>query len=239
MDSFSDHQSMTLEPTPPRREIKSFVKRIGRMTDGQKRAIADLWPRYGLDYTGTPRDLHAAFGNAAPIVLEIGFGNGEALFAAAHADPARNYLGIEVHEPGIGRVLKDAAAADLHNLRVMRVDAVDVLRHEIQTGALAELRLYFPDPWHKFKHHKRRIVQPAFVALVASRLAPGGLFHLATDWAPYAEHMCDVLEANPDFKNQLAPRQFSPRPPWRIETHFQKRGERLGHGVFDLLYERR
>lgn len=227
------------ENAPPRREIKSFVKRIGRMTAGQKRAIDDLWPRYGLDYTGTPRNLTAAFGNAAPVVLEIGFGNGEALFAAAKSDPARNYLGIEVHEPGVGRVLKDAAAADLTNLRVMRVDAVDVLRHEIADAALTELRLYFPDPWHKFKHHKRRIVQPAFVELVAAKLRPDGLFHLATDWAPYAEHMLDVLEASPHFRNQLGPRAIAPRPEWRIETHFQKRGERLGHGVFDLLYVRR
>ena len=223
----------------PRREIKSFVKRIGRMTDGQKRAIADLWPRYGLDYTGTPRDLASAFGNAHPVVLEVGFGNGEALFAAAQADPARNYFGIEVHEPGVGRLLKQADDAGLGNLRVSRHDAVDVLRHEIAPGALAELRLYFPDPWHKARHHKRRIVQPGFVELVASRLRPGGLFHLATDWEPYAEHMFDVLDASPAFRNELGPRQSAPRPDWRIETHFQKRGERLGHGVFDLLYRRR
>ena len=223
----------------PRREIKSFVKRIGRMTDGQKRAIADLWPRYGLDYTGTPRDLASAFGNAHPVVLEVGFGNGEALFAAAQADPARNYFGIEVHEPGVGRLLKQADGAGLGNLRVSRHDAVDVLRHEIAPGALAELRLYFPDPWHKARHHKRRIVQPGFVELVASRLRPGGLFHLATDWEPYAEHMFDVLDASPAFRNELGPRQSAPRPDWRIETHFQKRGERLGHGVFDLLYRRR
>lgn len=222
----------------PRREIKSFVKRIGRMTEGQKRAITDLWPRYGLDYTGAARDLASAFGNAHPLVLEIGFGNGEALFAAAEADPARNYLGIEVHEPGVGRLLKQADDAGLGNLRVSRHDAVEVLRHELAPGALAELRLYFPDPWHKARHHKRRIVQPGFVELVASRLQPGGLFHLATDWEAYAEHMFDVLDASPSFRNELGPRQSAPRPDWRIETHFQKRGERLGHGVWDLLYRR-
>jgi tRNA (guanine-N7-)-methyltransferase len=226
------------ENAAPRREIKSFVKRIGRMTEGQKRAIDDLWPRYGLDYTGAVRDLPAAFGDTHPVVLEIGFGNGEALFAAATSDPGRNYIGIEVHEPGVGRLLKDASASGLTNLRVSRHDAVEVLHHEIAPGALAELRLYFPDPWHKKRHHKRRIVQPAFAELVASRLVPGGLFHLATDWAPYAEHMFDVLEASPDFRNQLGPRVVAPRPDWRIETHFQKRGERLGHGVFDLLYRR-
>jgi tRNA (guanine-N7-)-methyltransferase len=223
----------------PRREIKSFVKRIGRMTEGQKRAIDDLWPRYGLDYEGKPRDLAASFGNVHPVVLEIGFGNGEALFAAAQADPARNYFGIEVHEPGVGRLLKHAAEAGLTNLRVSRHDAVEVLREEIAPASLAELRLYFPDPWHKKRHHKRRIVQPAFVELVASRLVPGGLFHLATDWEPYAEHMFDALDASPSFRNELGPRQPAPRPAWRIETHFQKRGERLGHGVWDLLYRRR
>ncbi len=229
---------MDMDDTSPRREIKSFVKRIGRMTEGQKRAITDLWPRYGLDYTGTLRDLASAFGNPNPVVLEIGFGNGEALFAAAKADPARNYLGIEVHEPGVGRLLKQADDAGLGNLRVSRHDAVEVLRSEISPAALAELRLYFPDPWHKARHHKRRIVQPGFVELVASRLQPGGLFHLATDWEAYAEHMFDVLDASPSFRNELGPRQSAPRPDWRIETHFQKRGERLGHGVWDLLYRR-
>ncbi|MCC6561953.1 MAG: tRNA (guanosine(46)-N7)-methyltransferase TrmB [Xanthomonadales bacterium] len=222
----------------PRREIKSFVKRIGRMTEGQKRAITDLWPRYGLDYTGAPRDLASVFGNPNPVVLEIGFGNGEALFAAAQSDPARNYIGIEVHEPGVGRLLKQADDAGLGNLRVSRHDAVEVLRNEITPAALVELRLYFPDPWHKARHHKRRIVQPGFVELVASRLAPGGLFHLATDWEAYAEHMFDVLDASASFRNELGPRQSAPRPDWRIETHFQKRGERLGHGVWDLLYRR-
>ena len=231
--------SESSESTPPRREIKSFVKRIGRITAGQKQALETQWPRYGLDYSGTPRDLAATFGNTHPVVLEIGFGNGEALFAAAKADPARNYIGIEVHEPGVGRLLRDADAAGLVNLRVSKHDAVEVLRHEITPGSLAEVRLYFPDPWHKKRHYKRRIVQPDFVEMIASRLACDGLFHLATDWEPYAEHMFDVLDASPSFRNELGPRQSAPRPDWRIETHFQKRGERLGHGVWDLLYWRR
>ena len=231
--------SESSESTPPRREIKSFVKRIGRITAGQKQALETQWPRYGLDYSGTPRDLAATFGNTHPVVLEIGFGNGEALFAAAKADPARNYIGIEVHEPGVGRLLRDADAAGLVNLRVSKHDAVEVLRHEITPGSLAEVRLYFPDPWHKKRHNKRRIVQPDFVEMIASRLACDGLFHLATDWEPYAEHMFDVLDASPSFRNELGPRQSAPRPDWRIETHFQKRGERLGHGVWDLLYWRR
>ena len=230
---------MSTDDTIPRREIKSFVKRIGRITAGQKLALEIQWPRYGLDYTGAPRDLAAIFGNDRPIVLEIGFGNGEALFAAAKADPERNYVGIEVHEPGVGRLLRDADAAGLANLRVSKHDAVEVLRHEIAPGSLAEVRLYFPDPWHKKRHHKRRIVQPDFVGMIAARLAPGGLFHLATDWEPYADHMFDVLDASPSFRNELGPRRSAPRPDWRIETHFQKRGERLGHGVWDLLYRRR
>jgi tRNA (guanine-N7-)-methyltransferase len=230
---------MTDNTNPPRREIRSFVKRIGRITAGQKLALETQWPRYGLDYTGTPRDLAGTFGNGRPIVLEIGFGNGEALFAAATSDPARNYIGIEVHEPGVGRLLRAADAAGLANLRVSKHDAVEVLRHEIAPGSLAEVRLYFPDPWHKKRHHKRRIVQPDFVEMIAARLTPGGPFHLATDWEPYAEHMFDVLEASPSFRNELGPRQRAPRPDWRIETHFQKRGERLGHGVWDLLYRRR
>ena len=230
---------MSTDDTIPRREIKSFVKRIGRITAGQKLALEIQWPRYGLDYTGALRDLAATFGNARPVVLEIGFGNGEALFAAAKADPERNYVGIEVHEPGVGRLLRDADAAGLANLRVSKHDAVEVLRHEIAPGSLAEVRLYFPDPWHKKRHHKRRIVQPDFVGMIAARLAPGGLFHLATDWEPYADHMFDVLDASPSFRNELGPRRSAPRPDWRIETHFQKRGERLGHGVWDLLYRRR
>ncbi|MBL0027806.1 MAG: tRNA (guanosine(46)-N7)-methyltransferase TrmB [Rhodanobacteraceae bacterium] len=225
--------------TPPRREIKSFVKRIGRITAGQKLALETQWPRYGLDYTGMQRDLAATFGNTRPVVLEIGFGNGEALLAAAKADPARNYIGIEVHEPGVGRLLRDADAAGLVNLRVSKHDAVEVLRHEIAADSLAEVRLYFPDPWHKKRHHKRRIMQADFVELVAARLAPGGLFHLATDWEAYAEHMFDVLDASTSFRNELGSRQSAPRPDWRIETHFQKRGERLGHGVWDLLYRKR
>ena len=225
--------------TPPRREIKSFVKRIGRITAGQKLALETQWPRYGLDYTGMQRDLAATFGNTRPVVLEIGFGNGEALLAAAKADPARNYIGIEVHEPGVGRLLRDADAAGLVNLRVSKHDAVEVLRDEIASGSLAEVRLYFPDPWHKKRHHKRRIVQADFVEMIAARLAPGGLFHLATDWEAYAEHMFDVLDASTSFRNELGSRQSAPRPDWRIETHFQKRGERLGHGVWDLLYRKR
>lgn len=223
---------------PKRREIRSFVLRQGRTTDAQKRAFDDNWPRFGIDYTGESRDPAATFGSAAPIVFEIGFGNGQALLASALADPGRNHIGVEVHRPGVGRVLNGAAAASLTNLRVYAHDAVEVLRHEIPDGALAEVRLWFPDPWHKKRHNKRRIVQPEFVALVAAKLSAGGLFHLATDWMPYAEHMLDVMEASLEFVNVAGPRAIVERPQWRIETHFERRGVKLGHDVADLLYRR-
>ncbi|MDZ4812855.1 MAG: tRNA (guanosine(46)-N7)-methyltransferase TrmB [Pseudomonadota bacterium] len=220
------------------RAIKSYVLRQGRLTDGQERALVNTWPQFGLDYLGAARDLDTAFGRNAPKIIEIGFGNGEALLAAAHADPTRDYIGIEVHRPGVGRLLLNADKAHMSNLRVYHHDAVEVLSNEIGDGTLSEVRLYFPDPWHKVRHNKRRIVQPQFVALVTRKLKTGGLFHLATDWAAYAEQMLDVMEAAPCLKNRLGPRAVSPRPDWRIETHFQKRGERLGHDVFDLIYDR-
>ena len=227
------------DPTPPRvRAIRSFVLRQGRQTDAQKRAFTDHWPRYGLDYTGTPRDFAAAFGRAAEVVVEIGFGNGEQLLFAAQNEPARDFVGIEVHGPGVGRLLNAAAAANLGNLRVYQHDAVEVLAHEVADAALAEVRIYFPDPWHKKRHHKRRLVQPAFVDLLCRRLAPGGRLHLATDWEPYAQHMWDVLEAEPRLRNVAGPRGAVERPSWRRQTHFETRGQKLGHGVWDLVYER-
>ena len=221
------------------RPIRSFVLRQGRLTPGQERALAACWQRYGIDYRAQPFNFERAFGRAADTILEIGFGNGEALLAAALADPGRNYLGIEVHRPGVGRLLMNAEKQAVSNLRVLQHDAVEVLEHCIVDRSLAEVRLYFPDPWHKQRHHKRRLVQAGFVEQIASKLRADGLFHLATDWAPYAEQMIEVLEASPHFINPLGPRVLAPRPAWRIATHFQKRGEKLGHAVFDLLYRRR
>ena len=198
----------------------------------------ELWPRHGVDYMGTPRNLHALFGRVAPSVLEIGFGNGDALLHAATADPSRNYIGIEVHAPGVGRALSGIELAHLDNVRVYRHDALEVLQHEIGHGALDEVRIYFPDPWHKKRHHKRRLVRPATVALIADRLRVGGLLHLATDWQPYAEHMLDLLDAEPTLRNRAGARGTVPRPEWRLQTRFESRGIKLGHGVFDLLYER-
>lgn len=224
--------------TSKHRAIKSYVLRQGRLTPGQERALAATWPKYGLDYQGRARDWAETFGRDADKIVEIGFGNGEALLAAAASDPTRDYVGIEVHRPGVGRLLLNANKLGLDNVRVYHHDAVEIIDNELVDASLQEVRLYFPDPWHKIRHNKRRIVQPQFVQKVARLLKPGGLFHLATDWAPYAEHMLAVMESASGFRNRLGHAGFSPRPEWRIETHFQKRGERLGHGVYDLLYDR-
>ncbi len=224
--------------TAGRREIRSFVLREGRLTPSQQRAMVDLWPRYGLDYTAQPLDLDAAFGRVAPRVLEIGFGNGNALLHTAAADPARDYLGVEVHMPGVGRALAGIDKAGLANVRVMRHDAIEVLRHAIAPDTLDEVHLWFPDPWHKKRHHKRRLVNPDNAALIASGLRVGGLLHLATDWEPYAQWMWDVLDAQPMLRNRAGPRGAVPTPPWRPPTRFEQRGVGLGHAVHDLLYER-
>ena len=225
------------KPTVPvRREIKSFVRREGRITTSQKDALETLWPRYGMDASGTgmPLDLAQLFGRCAPVVFEIGFGAGDALLFRAERAPEQNFIGVEVHRPGVGRVLNRAEKLGLNNLRVASHDAVEVLRDWLAPESLDELILEFPDPWHKSRHHKRRIVQPAFLALVASRLKPGGLFRLATDWVPYAEHMREVLDASADFEGgEVA------RPESRPVTRFEARGERLGHAMCDLLYTRK
>ncbi len=196
------------------------------------------WARYGLDYTAAPRDFAQTFGRDAPLVLEIGFGNGDQLHAAAAGDPARNYLGIEVHRPGVGRLLNAAARDGLTNVRVYCHDAVEVLREEIAPGELHEIRVWFPDPWPKTRHHKRRLVQPEFVALAASRLGHGGLLHLATDCQDYATQLLAVLDACPALRNTAGTAQYAPRPAWRSDTHFERRGRRLGHGVWDVLHRR-
>lgn len=221
------------------RHIRSFVLRQGRMTDAQRIALERDWPRFGLDWPRPAADPASWFDCVQPVVLEIGFGNGEALRAAALADRERNYLGIEVHRPGVGRLLRELATTDLRNAKVISADAFEVLRDGILPATLDELRLYFPDPWPKARQNKRRIVQPAFVDLVASRLRAGGRFHLATDWAPYAEWMRQVLDASPVFSNTADASGYVPRPEGRIETHFERRGLKLGHQVFDLVYVRR
>ena len=221
------------------RPIRSFVRRQGRMTTGQQAALERLESRYALDFLTGPIDPASAFGRVAPLSLEIGFGNGEALIARAQRQPEHNHLGIEVHRPGVGRVLMQIESLGLTNVRVMSRDAVEVLREQIPAGALSELVIEFPDPWHKLRHHKRRLVQPAFASLVVERLSIAGFLRLATDWEPYAEHMLSVLNATPGLLNLAADGRYVPRPESRPMTRFERRGERLGHAVFDLLFQRR
>jgi tRNA (guanine-N7-)-methyltransferase len=219
------------------RAVRSYVMRAGRVTDAQQRALLELWPRFGVAYGETELELAQLFGRPAPCTLEIGFGNGEHLAARAQAEPARNFLGAEVHRPGIGHLLRAAAAANLKNLRIIDHDAVEVLQHQIAPGALDEIQILFPDPWPKKRHHKRRLVQPAFASLAASRLRAGGRLQLATDWAPYAEHMSLVLDACPLLAAVVADGSAA-ETPGRAATRFERRGLRLGHQVRDLLYRR-
>lgn len=220
------------------RHIRSFVRRQGRFTPAQQRAFAEHWQRYGLAPEAGPLDPARVFGRSAPLVLEIGFGNGEQLLWSAANDPARDFLGIEVHRPGVGRLMNALASHNVDNVRLYNADAVDVLERCIGRASLAEVRIWFPDPWPKKRQRKRRLVQPDFVARLAARVAAGGLLHLATDWADYAEHMLAVLDASADWRNRAGPGHALERPPWRTETHFERRGRRLGHGVWDLLYDR-
>jgi tRNA (guanine-N7-)-methyltransferase len=231
----SDHN------TPrPRRTVRSFVLREGRLTTGQQRAFDTLWPRWGLDYQPAPVDLAQLFGNANPVFLEIGFGNGEALAEMARGRPQCNFLGIEVHRPGVGHLLLELERAGLDNVRVMRHDAVEVLEHMIPRASLAGVYLFFPDPWHKKRHHKRRILQPAMVERLARVIAPGGVFHAATDWEDYAQDMMQTLSAAEAlFRNQAGRGRFAPRPSTRPLTKFEQRGLRRGHGVWDLIFVRR
>ncbi|HWG10263.1 MAG TPA: tRNA (guanosine(46)-N7)-methyltransferase TrmB [Rhodanobacteraceae bacterium] len=227
-----------VESTRHPRRIRSFVLREGRITPAQQRAFELHWPRFGIDRPDEPRDLDALFGRAAPHVLEIGFGNGEALAWASETDPLRDYLGIEVHRPGVGRLMNALAARDARNVRVWNHDAVEVLERAIPAESLDEVRIWFPDPWHKKRHHKRRLIQPGFAQLLATRVRPGGLLHLATDWADYAAQMREVLDAGPAWRNRGGDDGYAQRPPWRIATRFEQRGRKLGHGVWDLLYDR-
>jgi len=222
---------------PHHRRIRSFVRREGRLTPGQQKALDELWPRYGLS-AQERLDVPATFGRRAPLTLEIGFGNGANLAAMAGAEPDGDFIGIEVHRPGVGRLLKTIAEHRLGNVRIFCDDAVEVLNRCIDDHSLDRILLFFPDPWPKTRHHKRRIVQPAFVSLLARKLRGGGLLHMATDWQAYAEHMLEVMEASPAFGNTAGPGRYAPRPAYRPVTRFEQRGQRLGHGVWDLLYRR-
>ena len=228
----------TSEAAQPR-AIRSFVLRSGRITEAQQRALDALWPEYGVEFSPQPLDLDALFGRRAPRVVEIGFGNGENLVALAQAHPARDHLGIEVHRSGVGRLMLGAEAAALGNLKVVCHDAVEVLARQLPERSIAEILILFPDPWPKKRHHKRRLIQAPFVDLLASRLEPGGLLRLATDWTPYAQQMLEVLSACPALTNTDASGAFSPRAIERVLTRFERRGTRLGHDVWDLTFRAR
>lgn len=220
------------------RPVRSFVKREGRLTKGQAAALERQWPRLGLLHSTKPVSFETVFGRQADTVLEIGFGMGHSLVAMAAAAPEKNFIGIEVHGPGIGACLLEAETQGVENLRLYQHDAVEVLRDSIAPDSLTTVQIFFPDPWHKKRHHKRRLIQPDFVELLRSRLRIGGVLHLATDWQHYAEHMLEVLSSAADWRNLAGANNYVPRPDERPLTKFEKRGERLGHGVWDLKFER-
>jgi len=219
------------------RIIRSYVRREGRITVAQQRALQDLWPRYGLE-SDAPLDMAAIFGRRAPCTLEIGFGNGDVLLTLAEQQPGCDFIGIEVHRPGVGRLLQQLQARELDNVRVMREDAVQVLKTCLPDNSLDRVLLFFPDPWHKKRHHKRRLVQPGFIELLSRKIRQGGCLHMATDWEDYAGHMLAVLTQSAAFRNCAAGSDYAPRPDYRPITKFEQRGQRLGHEVWDLLFER-
>jgi tRNA (guanine-N7-)-methyltransferase len=224
------------DPQPLRRGIRSFVVRAGRMGPGQVRALAELGPRFVLPYQSQRVDFDAVFGRSAPRVLEIGFGMGDATAAIAQALPGTDFIGVEVHTPGVGALLKRIGEMNLANLRLIQHDAVEVLEHMIAPDSLAGVHVFFPDPWHKKKHNKRRLIQPEFVHRLVDRIAPGGYLHCATDWQPYAEQMLEVLSAEPLLRNTAS--GYAPKPDYRPLTKFENRGLKLGHGVWDLVFSR-
>lgn len=233
-----DEQGFLIKPEFKPKPIRSFVIRAGRITVGQKNAFDKYWPALGLSLFDGLINPETLFGRQAPLVLEIGFGMGDSLLQMAKNEPEKNFIGIEVHPPGVGRLIGEASQQGLSNLRVYMADAMDVLEDCIPDGSIDRLQLYFPDPWHKKKHHKRRIVQPALVQKLRAKLKVGGVLHMATDWQAYAEHMLEVMNTATGFATDFAETGFAPRPDYRPITKFEKRGERLGHGVWDLLFKK-
>ena len=226
------------EKSPILRRIRSFVKREGRLTEGQERALHDLFPIYGLELQDTPINFADVFQRSASTILEIGFGNGTSLSAMAANNPEQDYIGIEVHRPGVGNLLLQVEKSGLTNLRVMNEDAVDVLNKMIADESLDAVYLFFADPWHKTRHHKRRIVQEEFVQLLRKKLKVNGVFHMATDWEDYAKHMMRVMNTAEGYENTAGKDQYLPRPDYRPLTKFEQRGQRLGHGVWDLIFKK-
>lgn len=226
------------QPIEHRRTIKSFVMRAGRTTLGQQRALDQGWPAFGLELADGLRDFDQVFGRSAPRTFEIGFGMGHSTLEMAAAAPEQDFIGVEVHKPGVGALLSGLLSQNLQNVRVYSCDALEVLRECVADASLDRVLLFFPDPWHKSRHHKRRIVQPAFAELIRQKLKVGGVLHMATDWEPYAEHMLEVMSAAPGYRNLATDGRFVPRPAERPVTKFERRGERLGHGVWDLKFQR-
>lgn len=214
------------------------MRRQGRLTEGQSRALEQYWDDYGLTLADGRLDYAALFGNAYPVILEIGFGNGASLLQMAQHAPQKNFIGVEVHRPGVGKLINDAHQAGVNNVKVFCEDAIEVLAHNIADSSLDGVQLFFPDPWHKKKHNKRRIVQPEFAQTIRGKLKIGGYFHMATDWEPYAQQMLEVMSAAEGFTNQAGAGNYAPKPDYRPNTKFEKRGERLGHGVWDLVFIR-
>jgi len=222
--------------TTHKKPIRSYVRREGRMTPKQKKALENLWPQYGLDYQNSVFDFKQIFAREAPTIIEIGFGMGHSLAHLALRHPENNYIGIEVHRPGVGALLAEIEENKIANIRIICHDAIEVLENCVADESIDSLLLFFPDPWPKKRHHKRRIVQPIFAELILTKLKSNGQFHMATDWQEYAEQMLEVMSANPGFINLAGTQQFLPRPESRPMTKFEKRGERLGHNVWDLVF---
>lgn len=236
----SDHEPPSADTPPHRRSVRSFVVRAGRATAGQQRALTELWPIYGVEFGAGLLDAEHIFGRRAPIMIEIGFGAGEALLAFAKAHPEMDCLGLEVHRPGVGHLLLGLEAEHITNTRIICHDAVEVLEQQIAPASIDLVHIFFPDPWPKKRHHKRRLIQPAFVELIARVMKPSGLLRLATDWEHYAHHMREVIDACPALENLSTDETgFVARPDVRTLTRFEQRGQRLGHGVWDLAYRRR
>lgn len=234
----TEPQNEELQENKYLRRIRSFVLREGRLTKGQQRSLDLFWPTMGLEYQATPYDMQAVFGREADLVLEIGFGMGKSLVQMAKAAPEKDFIGIEVHKPGVGACLGEAETEGVKNLRVFEHDAIEILNDSIADNSLSTVQLFFPDPWHKKRHHKRRIVQAEFAQLLRRKLKIGGVFHMATDWENYAEHMLEVMKVAEGYSNLSQTNDYVPRPEHRPLTKFENRGVNLGHGVWDLMFRK-
>ena len=234
----TEPQNEELQENKYLRRIRSFVLREGRLTKGQQRSLDLFWPTMGLEYQATPYDMKAVFGREAELVLEIGFGMGKSLVQMAKAAPDKDFIGIEVHKPGVGACLGEAETEGVKNLRLFEHDAIEILNDSIADNSLSTVQLFFPDPWHKKRHHKRRIVQAEFAQLLRRKLKVGGVFHMATDWENYAEHMLEVMTAAEGYSNLSETNDYVPRPEHRPLTKFENRGVNLGHGVWDLMFKK-